>query len=41
MVVAAAFWGPQWRGQAVHFRCNNAAIVHVVKSGKSGESLVM
>ena len=41
VAVAAAFWGSRWRGQAVHFRCDNAAIVHAVRSGRSTEPLVM
>ena len=41
MVLAAAFWGPQWRGKAVHFCCDNAAIVYAIKSGKSREPLLM
>ena len=41
IVVAAAFWGPQWRGKAIHFCCDNMAIVHAGQSGKSTEPLVM
>ena len=42
IVLAAAIWGPQWRGQAVHFcQCDNAAIVHTIASSRSTEPLVM
>ena len=41
IVLAAAIWGPQWRGQTVHFRCDNAAIVHTIASSRSTELLVM
>ena len=41
IVLAAVIWGPQWRGQAVHFRCDNAAIVHTIASSRNTEPLVM
>lgn len=41
IVLAAAMWGPQWSKQAVHFYCDNAAIVHAIHSGRSTEPLVM
>ena len=41
IVLAAALWGPMWQGRAVCFRCDNAAIVHVLHTSKSHEPLVM
>lgn len=40
-MLAAAVWGPGWQGRAVRFRCDNAAIVHVLHTSKSHEPLVM
>lgn len=41
IVLAAAVWGPLWQGKSVRFRCDNAAIVHVMHTSKSSEPLVM
>ena len=41
IVLAAAVWGPQWRGRAIRYRCDNAAIVHVLHTSRSTEPLVM
>ena len=41
IVLAAAVWGPQWRGRVIRYRCDNAAIVHVIQTNRSTEPLVM
>lgn len=41
IVLAAAVWGPQWRGRVIRYRCDNAAIVHVIHTSRSTEPLVM
>ena len=41
IVVACAVWGHQWRGATVQCLCDNAAVVAIVKSGTSRDSLVM
>ena len=35
IVLAAATWGPLWRGFTVSCRCDNAAVVAIVNSGRS------
>ena len=35
IVLAAAVWGPLWRGFTVCCRCNNAAVVAIVNLGRS------
>ena len=35
IVLAAAVWGPLWRGFTVCCRCDNAAVVAIVNSGRS------
>jgi hypothetical protein len=41
IVVACAVWGHQWRGATVQCLCDNAAVVAIVKSDTSRDSLVM
>ena len=41
IVVACAVWGRQWRGKAVRCRCDNAAVVAIMKSGTSKHPLAM
>ena len=35
IVIGAALWGEQWRGQTVRCLCDNAAVVAVILSGSS------
>ena len=35
IVIGIAVWGCQWKGLTVTCRCNNAAVVAIVNSGKS------
>ena len=41
IVVACAVWGHQWQGATVRCLCDNAAVVAIVKSGTSKDSVVM
>ena len=41
VVMAAAMWGKQWRGQVVNCRCDSMAVVAVIKSRASKESEIM
>ena len=41
IVVACAVWGHKWRGVTVQCLCDNAAVVAIVRSGTSKDSLVM
>ena len=41
IVIGVAVWGYQWRGQTVTCRCDNAAVVAIVKSGRSKMERVM
>ena len=41
IVVACAVWGHQWRGSTILCRCDNAAIVAIVKSGSSKDWVAM
>ena len=41
IIIAAAVWGRKWQGKAVLCRCDNAAVVAVINSGKSKDALVM
>ena len=41
VVVACALWGEGWKGKAVQCRCDNAAVVAILKSGTSRHPLVM
>ena len=41
IVIGVAVWGHQWRGQTVTCRCDNAAVVAIVKSGRSKMERVM
>ena len=41
IVLAAAMWGSQWQGKVICYRCDNAAIVHVLQTSRSTEPLVM
>ena len=35
IVLAAALWGPKWKGKTVRARCDNAAVVSIINSGSS------
>ena len=41
IVIAAAIWGPEWRGQTVQARCGNSAVVAIVNSGSSKNAEAM
>jgi hypothetical protein len=41
IIVASALWGRQWQGKRIRFRCDNAAVVAIVNSGRSKHPLVM
>ena len=41
VVVAVALWGHLWRGRTVLCRCDNAAVVSIVGSGRSTHELAM
>ena len=41
IVVACAVWGQDWTGKMVRCRCDNAAVVAIIKSGSSKNGLVM
>ena len=41
IVLGAALWGKQWRGGAVRCCCNNAAVVDILKAGRSKDEQVM
>ena len=41
IVLAAAVWGMEWRGKMVRCRCDNAAVVAILRSNSSKHPLVM
>ena len=41
IIIAAAIWGRKWQGKAILCRCDNAAVVAVINSGRSIDALVM
>ena len=41
IVIGAAVWGSTWRGLTVSCRCDNAAVVAIVNSGRSKVEKVM
>ena len=41
IVVACAIWGQEWQGSSVRCRCDNAAVVAIVRSGSSKHPLAM
>ena len=41
IVVACAIWGPLWRGKTILCRCDNAAVVAIVRSGSPKNNLAM
>ena len=41
IVIAAAIWGPQWRGKMVCARCDNGAVVAVLQSRSSRDTDLM
>lgn len=41
VVLGAALWGSQWRGHSVKCWCDNAAVVAILKSGRSKDCRVM
>ena len=41
IVLAAAVWGKEWKGKTVRCRCDNAAVVAILRSNSSKHPLVM
>ena len=41
LVMACALWGSEWRNQMVLFRCDNAAVVDIIRAGRSRHTLCM
>ena len=41
IVIACAVWGKNWQGKTVRFRCDNAAVVAIINSGRSKEPTVI
>ena len=41
IVISAAIWGPQWARQGINFRCDNMAVVSLLKSKTSQDPLLM
>lgn len=41
IVIACALWGQEWRGHSVLCRCDNAAVVAIIRAGWSKHSLCM
>ncbi len=41
VVLAAAMWGHLWEGKSVRFRCDNVAVVAILRSGTSKDELIM
>ncbi len=41
IVIAAAVWGPQWKGITVRVRCDNMAVVATIQSGSCKEAHTM
>ena len=41
IAIAAAVWGPEWSGQNIQVKCDNAAVVAILNSGSSKDPDVM
>ena len=41
VIMACALWGMLWQGKTVHCRTDNAAVVAIINTGKSKDSLAM
>ncbi len=41
IVIACALWGADWRGKTVKCLCDNAAVVAIIRSGRSKHAVVM
>ena len=41
IILASALWGHSWAGHRVLFQCDNAAVVAIINSGRSRNSLAM
>ena len=41
IVIACGVWGSDWRGKTVQCRCDNAAVVAIIRSGTSKHPLAM
>ena len=41
IVIAAAVWGPRWRGSSIQVLCDNAAVVAILNQNSSREKEVM
>ena len=41
IVVACAVWGKEWNGMTIKIKCDNAAVVAIINSGRSKEHRAM
>ena len=41
IIIVVAVWGKEWQGEAIQCRCDNAAVVAVINSGRSKDTFVM
>ena len=41
VVVSVALWGKQWAGKVIYCRCDNAAVVNILRSGWCKNDLPM
>ena len=41
VIVGVGIWGNQWRGSTILCKCDNAAVVAIIKSGTSKDKFVM
>ena len=41
IIISVAVWGERWRGQTITCRCDNAAVVAIIRSGSCKEDLAM
>ena len=41
VVVACAVWGKEWNGMTIKIKCDNAAVVAIINSGRSKEHRAM
>ena len=41
IVIAAAVWGPQWKGKTVMAQCDNSAVVTIISNGTSRDQDIM
>jgi hypothetical protein len=38
IILAAALWSQQWKGMTIRARCDNAAMVSIIKPGKGSHA---